>query len=108
MKKYYRPIVLGKLFNVPILLYPSGMLISLVWIYAFFNLFSKYNWPLGVQIIGALAVPFIIFGSITAHEFSHILTAKKYGIGTRRVDLFVFGGCALIEGEPKSPLENFW
>ncbi len=108
IQKYWKPLTVGKLFNVPILLHPSGVIISALWVFLFENFYSTHNWPFILKIIGALLTPFIIFGSVTAHEFSHILTARKFGIPTRRIDLFIFGGCAIMEGEPNTAKEAFW
>ena len=42
-------------------------------------------------------------GMVLAHEFGHILCARAFGVGTRRVTLFLFGGLAELDREPPSP-----
>lgn len=108
IQKYLKPVNLGSLFNVPIILKPSAILMSLFWIWTFYISYNKYNWFFIQQLLTATIIPIIIYSSIIAHEFAHILTAKKYGVNTTRIDLFMFGGCAIIESEPKKPLENFY
>jgi Zn-dependent protease/predicted transcriptional regulator len=48
---------------------------------------------------GALGILF----SIVAHEFSHSLVARRFGMPIRQITLFVFGGVAQMEEESPSP-----
>lgn len=54
---------------------------------------------LSVAVIAALA----LFASVVIHEFAHALTARRFGVQTRGITLFLFGGVALLENEPPSP-----
>jgi Zn-dependent protease len=47
------------------------------------------------------------FASIIAHEYGHSLMARRFGIGTRRIVLMIFGGVAELESESRSALEEF-
>ena len=42
-------------------------------------------------------------GMVLAHEFGHIYCARAFGVPTRRVTLFLFGGLAELDREPPSP-----
>jgi len=53
-------------------------------------------------VMGALGALGILF-SIVAHEFSHSLVARRYGIPIRQITLFVFGGVAQMDEESRSP-----
>jgi len=90
--------------------------ISLFWILLFVFFTSQassfFNSELGLpKMVSAFSGVFLIGGlyaSILAHEFGHALTAKGFGINTRRIILHLFGGVALMEAEPRSPKEEFW
>ncbi len=59
-------------------------------------------WMLAV--IGALG----LFFSIIFHEFWHSYVARKMGVPIRGITLFVFGGVAEMEEDPRTPKSEFW
>lgn len=59
-------------------------------------------WWMGV--IGALG----IFFSIVFHELSHSLVARRYDLPIKGITLFLFGGVAEMESEPKSAKAEFF
>ncbi len=57
-----------------------------------------------LAIFGALG----FFGSLVLHELAHSLVARRLGVKIKGITLFVFGGVAELESEPKTAGAEFW
>ncbi len=57
-------------------------------------------------IMGILSA-LLLFASVLVHELGHAVTARRYGIQTRSITLFLFGGVAQIGREPPTPASEF-
>jgi Zn-dependent protease len=55
--------------------------------------------------IGAIAA-LVLFASVVVHELAHALAARRFGVQTSSIALFLFGGVATLEEEPPSPLAD--
>ena len=100
---------IGRIFGVQIGLHPSWFVIALLVTYtvAAGQLPAAYpNWdPALYWIVGAL-IALLFFGSVLAHELSHALVARRFGLKVKEITLFIFGGAATLEGETKRPLDE--
>lgn len=81
-------------FGIPLYVDMSFLFIAALMLFGAGHLF------IGVLVAVGLGV------SITAHEFGHSLTARKYGFRTRKITLSMIGGCAEMEGMPKIPKQE--
>ena len=54
----------------------------------------------------ALVTSLLFFASIVLHELGHSLTAQRFGLRVRSITLFVVGGVARLESEPKRPADE--
>lgn len=57
-----------------------------------------------LAVFGALG----LFFSIIFHEFWHSVVARRMGVPIRGITLFVFGGVAEMDEDPKTPKIEFW
>lgn len=57
-----------------------------------------------LAVFGALG----LFFSIVFHEFWHSFVARKLGVSISGITLFVFGGVAEMEDDPRTPKSEFW
>jgi Zn-dependent protease len=100
---------IGRIFGIRIALHPSWLVIAFLVTFSLASASLPRNFPgwdtaLYWAVAGVVALLF--FGSVLAHELSHALVARRYGIGVRDITLFVFGGAATLEGDARSPRQE--
>ena len=81
---------LGRVSGIDLFLHPSALLL-------FFLGSGMMPTPLGSA---ACVVALLV--SIVLHELGHALMARRYGIGTADITLYLFGGVARLERMPRS------
>jgi Zn-dependent protease/CBS domain-containing protein len=96
----------GSLFKIPLFLDPSWFLI-VIWITVTDGLQWQSRWGAPVAYGAGLAMALLLFGSVLLHELGHSLVAQRQGIKVNSITLFLFGGVAAIEDEPKTPGQMF-
>jgi Zn-dependent protease/CBS domain-containing protein len=97
---------IGSLFNIPLFLDPSWFLI-VIWITVTDGLQWQSRWGAPIAFSAGLAMALLLFGSVLLHELGHSLVAQRQGIKVNSITLFLFGGVAAIEDEPKTPGQMF-
>ncbi len=60
-----------------------------------------------VAYVTAVAAAIFFFASLLLHELGHALMARRLGIGTSGIDLWLFGGVAKLTRDSQTPGEEF-
>lgn len=81
--------------GIPIRLHSSFLLLGVLYV-------AMETWTGGQNgAINALVLALMLFSSVALHELGHALVAQRYGLNTREITLYPFGGMASLEGRPE-------
>ncbi len=62
----------------------------------------------GWKYVVGVAFAIVLYLSVLMHEASHAVVARRYGFRVHSITLHFLGGVTAIEGESRSPREEFW
>ena len=96
----------GRVFGIPIGAHASWLLVFLLltWLLGAGWFPQRLpGQPAGLLWLGGLLTSLAFFACVVLHELGHALVALREGVAVRQITLFVFGGVAEIEGDPKTP-----
>jgi Zn-dependent protease len=100
---------IGRIAGIEIGLHPSWFVIALLITYSFAagQLPHDYpDWQPALYWVAGAVISLLFFASVLAHELSHALVARRFGLHVRDITLFIFGGAANMEDEAHSPREE--
>ncbi|SRR5258706_8763824 len=100
---------IGRIFGITIYVDWSWLLIFLLVTVNLATGFAQIhpNWGPGLIWIVAVVAALLFFASVLAHELSHAIVARAQDIPVQNITLFLFGGVANIQQEPRSPRGEF-
>ena len=102
---------LFKIFGFKVRIDPSWLLVAALIIWSLSNAYFPDVLP-GLTPYDYVALGTVsmlgLFASLILHELSHSLVARVFGLKIGSITLFIFGGVAELESEPKSPKSEFW
>ncbi|GAA4940979.1 site-2 protease family protein [Algibacter agarivorans] len=89
----------------------SGIKIKVHWTFFFliaWIVFSELKRGGSTEsILFNVALVLAVFACVVLHELGHALTAKRFGIDTKKITLLPIGGVASLERIPESPKQEF-
>ncbi len=87
-----------------------GIRLQIHWTFILIIAWAVYvGWSQGgttSAVLWTIALVLAIFACVVLHEFGHALTARRYGIPTRKITLLPIGGVASLERMPEDPKEE--
>jgi Zn-dependent protease len=101
---------LVRLFGIELQIHPSWLIsLFILSYYAYIDIAPSVVRPdsEGARLLVALLFAILIAVCIVAHELSHSLVARVYGLPVKRITLFAFGGVSQIEREAPHPRAEF-
>lgn len=101
---------IGRVFGISINLHVSVVIIFFLVAASLVRLLSDWHPEWGNFTVGIYAVlaALLFFLSLLTHEMAHSIVARRRGVVVRRITLFLFGGIAEMENEPKRPQDEFF
>ncbi|WP_456402315.1 M50 family metallopeptidase [Persephonella sp.] len=104
------PIPIFKIFGIQVNLDFSWFIIFFLITFTLAEGFFPHFYPdypsIVYWIVGSISAV-LLFVSVLLHELSHSVTAIHFGIPVKSINLFIFGGVAMIEEEAPSPKIEF-
>lgn len=109
-KPAYPPgsIRVGSIGGVDVLIRASWILIAALLAYLFAPQVEAVRPGLGAwKYVAGLAFAILFYLTVLLHEMSHALMAKRFGLPVRWITLHFLGGMTEIDGEPRTPGQEF-
>jgi Zn-dependent protease/CBS domain-containing protein len=100
---------IGRIAGIQIGVHPSWFVIFFIITYSFAagELPQHYaGWQPALYWVVGATISLLFFASVLAHELSHALVARSFGLRVRDITLFIFGGAASLEDEAKRPRDE--
>jgi Zn-dependent protease/CBS domain-containing protein len=104
-------IQIARVIGIPIYLHFSWLIIFglIVWTLSTGYFPAQYpDLPASSSWAKGLVASLLFFVSIVFHELGHAVVALRHGLRTRSITLFIFGGVAQLEKDPKDGRSEFW
>jgi Zn-dependent protease len=96
-----RSLTLGTPFGIRLVVHASWLVMFALVTVSVSTLLRDYGRIAAIVLAAVYALGF--FACIVAHEFGHAFAARRFGVRTASITLFLFGGVAAIESDPPTP-----
>jgi Zn-dependent protease/CBS domain-containing protein len=99
----------GRVAGIEIGIHPSWLVIAFLVTYslAVAQFPQQYpGWGATAYWVVAAATAVLFFASVLAHELSHAVLARRFGLDVRGITLFIFGGATQLDEEAARPRDE--
>lgn len=100
---------IGRLAGIDLAIHPSWLVIFFLVTYslAAFQFPNEFaGWSQATYWIVGVATALLFFVSVLAHELSHALVARRFGLRVEGITLFIFGGATSLDRDSRTPREE--
>src|SRR5918995_6936181 len=100
---------IGRLAGIDLAIHPSWLVIAFLVTYSLaeFQFPALYDdWSASAYWGVAVATAILFFVSVLAHEVSHALVARRFGLKVEGITLFIFGGATSIDEDSRTLREE--
>lgn len=98
----------GSIGGIDVLIRASWILVAALLAYLFAPQIESVRPGLGAwKYVAGLAFAILFYLTVLLHEMSHALVAKRFGLPVRWITLHFLGGMTEIDGEPRTPGQEF-
>ena len=99
-------IQLARVLGIRVGVHPSWFIVLFLMIWSLTGLYEDVVGGDSAFVLAALSA-FLFFGSVVLHEFGHAVVARRNGIETHGIDLWLLGGLARLSRDSDSPGVEF-
>ena len=99
----------GRIAGIDLSIHPSWLVIAFLVTYSLaeFQFPAEFRgWSTTAYWLVAAATALLFFASVLAHELSHAILARRFGLKVQGITLFIFGGATSIDSDSRTPREE--
>jgi len=96
----------GRLFDIRVGVHITWLAVFAFMTYSIAGSIEALSRSLAIGLASVCVIA--LFASVVVHELAHALVARRFGVKTTAITLFLFGGVATLEREPPSPKAETW
>jgi Zn-dependent protease/CBS domain-containing protein len=100
---------IGRVAGIDISIHPSWLVIAALLTFSLAEGSIREvfpGWSSGAVWLAGAVAAILFFASVVAHELSHAVLARRFGMQVRGITLFIFGGATELEGDPRRPRDE--
>jgi Zn-dependent protease len=101
---------LGRIFGIDVRVHATWLVAFAFITWSLASSYFRFTAPrqgLATPLLLGAVSALLLFASVLVHELSHSRVARSRGLRVRDITLFIFGGVSNIDGEARTPRDEF-